>query len=338
MRVVTAAEIDRLLEYPGLIEAIAEAFAGDIVAPPRHHHRISRPGAEATLLLMPAWHASDGFIGIKSVSVFPDNAARMKPSVMGSYLLLDGASGEPLAVLDGVALTLWRTAATSALASRTLSRPDASRLTMIGAGALAPRLVAAHATVRPISHVTVWNRTLAHAEQVAAALSRPGLTVSASADLEAAVRNADIVSAATLTRTPLVQGAWLKPGTHVDLVGAYTQGMREADDDAIRRARVFVDTRAGMKESGDIVGPLNAGVISEADIAGDLTDMARGLSEGRRTPEEITLFKSVGNAIEDLAAAVAIWRRRNGGKTADSSGRNGLSPGFMPNPGHDAEH
>jgi ornithine cyclodeaminase len=133
--------------------------------------------------------------------------------------------------------------------------------------------------------------------------------VTASDDLEAAVAGADIVSAATLTRTPLIRGAWLKPGTHVDLVGAYTPAMREADDDAIRRARIFVDTRAGMTESGDIAEPLKSGAITASDIAGDLADMARGLSEGRRNRDDITLFKSVGNAIEDLAAAVAVWRR-----------------------------
>ncbi|MCR4283331.1 MAG: ornithine cyclodeaminase family protein [Bauldia sp.] len=313
MRVVGAAEIDRLLDYPGLIEAIREAFAGTIIAPARHHHRITRPGAEATLLLMPAWHeAANGYAGVKIVSVFPDNAARSKPSVTGTYLLLAGDSGEPLAALDGVALTLWRTAATSALASRYLSRTESSRLAMIGAGALAPRLVAAHASVRPIAEVTVWSRTAENARRLAATLKRPGLSVTASEDLAATVAGADIVSAATLAHEPLIRGAWLKPGTHVDLVGAYTPRMREADDDTIRRARVFVDTRAGMKESGDIAEPLRTGNNADTDIAGDLHDMVRGLADGRRSAAEITLFKSVGNAIEDLAAAVQVWKRLNG--------------------------
>ncbi len=195
MRVVTAAEIDGLLDYPGLIAAIRAAFRANLTAPPRHHHRIPRPGSEATLLLMPAWHqgADGGFIGVKLVSVFPDNATRSLPSVMGTYLLMAGDSGVPLAALDGVALTLWRTAATSALVSGALARHDASHLAMIGAGALAPHLIRAHASVRPITHVTVWNRTLAHAERLAAEMTRPGFTVTATADREAAIRAADIV-------------------------------------------------------------------------------------------------------------------------------------------------
>jgi ornithine cyclodeaminase len=314
MRVVSAAEIDRVLDYPGLIAAIREAFRGSVVAPARHHHRIPRPGvAEATLILMPAWQVGgNGFIGVKIVSVFPDNATRAKPSVMGTYLLIAGDSGEPLATLDGVALTLWRTAATSALVSDILARPDASRMAMIGAGALAPKLIAAHASVRPITHVTIWNRSLAKAERLAASLDRPGLKVTASADREAAIREADIISVATLTKEPLVQGAWLKPRTHVDLVGAYTPAMREADDDAIRRSTVYVDTHAGMKESGDIAQPLVSGALKEANIGGDLFDLARDTGPRRRSADEITLFKSVGNAIEDLAAAAEVWRRLNG--------------------------
>ena len=313
MRVVGAAEIERLLDYPGLIDAIGEAFAGSVTAPVRHHHTVPRSDADATLILMPAWQASgDGFIGVKIVSVFPGNAARQKPSVMGAYLLLAGDSGEPLAVLDGVTLTLRRTAAASAFAARALARADARRLAMIGAGALAPHLIAAHAAVRPIEEVTIWNRSPEKAAQLAAAIARPGLSVSVSPRIEDAVHSADIVSAATMSQEPLVRGAWLAPGTHVDLVGAYTPAMREADDDAIRKARVFVDTRGGMRESGDIAQPLAAGVISESDIAGDLHDLARSSTPGRRSVDEITLFKSVGNAIEDLAAAVQVWRRLGG--------------------------
>jgi ornithine cyclodeaminase len=259
---------------------------------------------------MPAWHADDaGFAGVKVVTVFPYNASHARPSVMGTYLLLAGDTGEPLAALDGVALTLRRTAATSAFASRQLSRPDASRLAMIGAGALAPHLIAAHAAVRPIGNVAIWNRTPETARRLAASLDRTGLVVTATDDLEGAVRNADIVSTATMSRAPLIRGAWLAPGTHVDLVGAYTPDMRETDDEAIRRARVFVDTRSGMKESGDIAQPLASGALAEAGIAGDLHDLAHGADAGRRTPDEITLFKSVGNAIEDLAAAVQVWRK-----------------------------
>ncbi len=314
MRFVAAAEIDKVLDYPALVEALADAFRAGIVAPVRHHHAIERVGESATLLLMPAWDtAGDGFIGVKIASVFPLNATRGKPSVMGTYLLLAGDSGAPLAGFDGMTLTLWRTAAASALAARALARRDASRMAMIGAGALAPRLIAAHAAVRPITRVTVWNRTPEAAERLAASLDRPGLTVTATRDREAAVAEADVVSVATMAREPLVAGAWLKPGAHLDLVGAYTPAMREADDAAIRRARVYVDTRGGaLKEAGDIVQPIEAGVIGAADIAGDLFDLCRGVALGRQSDEEITLFKSVGSAIEDLAAAILVWRRTPG--------------------------
>ena len=310
MRSVPADAVDSLLDYAGLADAIEAAFAGAVTAPDRHHHRIARPGTEATLLLMPAWEdRPGGFVGVKLATVFPDNASRGKPSVFGTYLLLDGESGEPLAAIDGVSLTLRRTAAASALASRYLSRPDSSRLAMIGAGALAPHLIAAHAVVRPIDTVVIWNRTPDAAERLAERLNRHGLRVTATSDIEAAVRSADLVSAATLARAPLVRGAWLAPGTHVDLVGAFTPEMRDADDEALRRATVFVDTRGGMRESGDIAGPLASGALAEDGIAGDLHDLAHGTHPGRRTADEITLFKSVGNAIEDLAGAVAIWRK-----------------------------
>lgn len=311
MRVVGADEIERLLVFPDLAETLRKAFRSGVTVPPRHHHRIPRGTSDATFILMPAWDDDPGgHIGVKVISVFPDNAARGKPSVTGAYLLLAGDSGEPLAVLDGRMLTLRRTAAASALAASYLARPDARRLVMIGAGALAPHLIAAHAAMRPIEEVAIWSRTGAAAERLAATLDRPGLRVRAVGNPGAAVAAADIVSAATLSAEPLVQGAWLTPGTHIDLVGAFTPAMREADDEAIGRARVYVDTRAGaLKEAGDIVQPLASGVLVAAAIAGDLFDLCRGTAEGRRTADEITLFKSVGTAIEDLAAAAEVWRR-----------------------------
>lgn len=310
MRVVTAAEIGRVLDYQGLIAAIRVGFAGSTTAPVRHHHTFPRDGAaDATIILMPAWHDGGGFIGVKIVTIFPDNGRKQKPSVMGSYLLLAGDTGEPLAILDGRELTLARTAATSALVAEALARPDAQRLAMVGTGALAPRLIAAHAAVRPIREVSVWGRDLEKATALAQSLDLPGIRVTATADREAAVGGADIVSVATLSHTPLVAGAWLRPGTHLDLVGAFLPTMREADDDAVRRATVYVDTRAAMRESGDIAGPLQSGVLSEAAVAGDLFDLARRPSLWRSSDDEITLFKSVGHAIEDLAAAAYVWGR-----------------------------
>ena len=312
MRFVSADEIARILTYESLIEALHQAFLNDdITVPVRHHHTIGQAEGDATLLLMPAWTASaDRFLGCKLVTVFPRNAAAGKPSVQGAYFLMSGETGEPLAVMDGRALTAWRTAAASALAARFLARADASHLVMVGAGSLAPHLVRAHAAVRPIKRVTLWNRTRSRAVSLAFGLSVAGADVSVTDDLEAAVREADIVSCATLAAEPLIRGAWLKRGTHVDLVGAFTPKMREVDDRAIARARIFVDTRAAaVKEAGDLAIPLRRGVITRAAVLGDLFDLCRGKVAGRKRKDEITLFKSVGTAIEDLAAAMLIWRR-----------------------------
>ncbi len=311
MRVIGADEVDAALGFPELIEALDAAFRSDIVTPTRHHHQIARPDADATLLLMPAWDSGvGGYAGVKIVSVVPGNAARGRPSVVGSYLLLEGDTGEPLAILDGPALTAWRTAAASALAARHLARPDSRRLVMIGAGALAPKLIAAHAATRPIEHVAIWNRTPARAVALAQELDSPERRVVPAEDIEAAISSADIVSCATMSTEPLVRGAWLRAGVHVDLVGAYNPAMREADDEALRRATVYVDTRAGaLAEAGDIVQAIATGVLQEADIAGELLDLCRGVMRGRTTDSEITLFKSVGTALEDLATAVLVYER-----------------------------
>lgn len=316
MRFFDGAAVDGALAYPGLVDILQAAFRQGAISPLRHHHAIALDGrSEATLLLMPAWEATapgaataGRYLGVKTVTVFPDNAARGKPAVFGTFLLLSAETGETLAVMDATRLTAWRTGAASALASRYLSRPDASRLLMVGAGALAPHLVAAHASVRPIREVALWNRSPERARALLPTLAAQGLNVSVAADLEAAVRRADIVSAATISAEPLIRGDWLSPGTHVDCVGAYKPTMRETDDAVVRRARIFVDTRTGaLAEAGDIVQPLQAGVIGREAILGDLFDLTRGTVAGRQTPQEITFFKSVGAAIEDLAAAIAVY-------------------------------
>lgn len=313
LRVLNADDVSAALSYPALVEALREAFRSDLAVPVRHHHTISQPGRDATLLLMPAWTGAEGadrFIGCKIVTVFPDNVAAGKPSLHGQYLLMSGASGEPLALIDARALTAWRTAAASALAATFLARADASHLVMIGAGALAPHLVRAHAAVRPIRRVTLWNRTRGRAVSLAFGLAVVGIEVEIADDLAAAVADADIVSCATLATDPILRGAWLKPGTHVDLVGGFTPKMREADDEAICRARLYVDTRAGaLKEAGDIAIPLRRRVIAKKDIGGDLFELCRGKAKGRTSDKQITLFKSVGTAIEDLTAAMLVWKR-----------------------------
>lgn len=317
MLIIGPEAVDRALSYGGLIETLRTAFRDGAVQPVRHHHTVERPdGADVTLLLMPAWSdlkaagtSDNGHIGIKIVTVSPDNNAINKPAVMGNYLLLDAKTGEPQALIDGQKITVWRTACASALAASYLAREDAKTHLIVGAGALSVHLAKAHRAVRPIEQVLVWNRTAANAAKIVEQLQAQGIAAEVAADLDAAQSEADIISCATLSTVPLVKGALLKPGTHVDLVGAFTPAMRESDDEAIRRARVYVDTRAGAtKEAGDIVQALQSGALDEDAIAGDLFDLTRAAAKGRQSRDEITLFKSVGAALEDLAAAIAVYR------------------------------
>lgn len=316
---ISAEDIDRCLTHAGLVEILRAAFRAGAVQPLRHHHTVEQSeGLDVTLLLMPAWtdpsrETSEAHIGVKVVTVSPDNNTIGKPAIMGVYLLLDGTTGEPCALIDGQRLTLWRTACASALAASYLAREDAERLLVVGAGALAPHLARALASQRPIRQIRIWNRTPANAEKVAEALRGEGYDARTTGDLDAAVNWADIVSCATLSSTPLVRGHCLRPGTHVDLVGAYAPTMRESDDAAIARSAVYVDTRAGAtKEAGDIVQALKSGALALHDIKADLFELAREERPGRQSPDEITLFKSVGAAIEDLAAGVAVYKAFKG--------------------------
>lgn len=318
MKLISPAEVDGLLKWPDMINAIEQAFRQGVVQPVRHHHTVNRPdGAASTLLLMPAWSdfdalgdSSKGYMGVKIVTVSPDNGAIAKPAVMGVYLLLDGKTGEPKALVDGQRLTLWRTAGASALAAQYLAREDASKLVVLGAGALSGFLARAHSAVRPIKEISIWNRNIANAEKVANELSAGGFNARAVNDKDAAIAEADIITAGTLSTEPLILGKHLKPGAHVDLIGAFTPTMRESDDECVRRARVFVDTKDGaLKEGGDIVQPIKAGVITESHVIGDLFDLTRGVIHGRRSADEITLFKSVGAALEDLAAGILVYEK-----------------------------
>jgi alanine dehydrogenase len=307
MRVIDAAQVHAALPYPALIEALREAFQAGGDVPLRQHYTIpNAQGADGMLLVMPAWQAGR-HMGIKAVSVFPDNPTQGLPSVIGAYLLFDARNGAPKAVIDGVALTVRRTACASALAAGYLARREAAHLLMVGAGALAPHLVRAHCAVRRYVKVSLWNRNPARAEELAAGLRDLGVAVKVIDDLEAAARAADVISCATLSAEPLIKGAWLKAGAHLDLVGGFTPRMREADDEAVGRAEVYCDTRAGaLKEAGDLTQPIERGIITAASVRGDLFDLVRGEAPLRSGPEAITLFKSVGYALEDLAAAELV--------------------------------
>ncbi len=256
---------------------------------------------------MPAWRVGRR-IGVKLVTVFPGNAARNERAVGAVYALFDARNGTPLALFDGEEITARRTAGASAYAARCLARVDARHLALVGSGRLARGLVEAHMHVRPIERVSLWSRTAEHAAAAAAAMAGDGLPVTAARDLEQAVRDADIVSCATLSTEPLVRGAWLRPGVHLDLVGAFNARMRETDDAAIARADlIVVDSRPGaLAEGGDIVCAVASGAIDASAIAADLADLARGAHPGRTRDDEITVFKSVGFALEDLAAAEAV--------------------------------
>ncbi|MCB2102021.1 MAG: ornithine cyclodeaminase family protein [Rhodobacterales bacterium] len=318
MRVIPAAALETALDYRSLVDRLRDYFRSGCTVPVRHRHTLPSPlggegggeGAhDATLLLMPAWR-DGGYIGVKIATVFPDNGAQGLPAVMASYLLMSGKTGAPLALIDGTELTVRRTAAASALASRYLSRSDSERLLMVGTGKLAPHLILAHASQRPICNVLVWGRDVKKAKALAKRLDRPDFRVAATEDLESAARGAHVISCATLSRDPLIRGEWLQPGQHLDLVGAFTPAMRESDDAAVRRARVFVDTREGaLKEAGDITQALASGALSEDAVRGDLFDLTRGAVSGRDHYRDITLFKSVGTALEDLAAAKMAFER-----------------------------
>ncbi|MGL4322699.1 MAG: ornithine cyclodeaminase family protein [Beijerinckiaceae bacterium] len=315
MRFFSAAEIDAALTPLKMVEALRASFRSDVVAPKRHHHVMQRPDADATLLLMPAWShpaAREAYSGVKVVSVFPGNAAHGVASVQGTYILMNGATGVPLAAMDGARLTLHRTAAASALAASYLARQTISSMVMVGAGALAGPLIRAHKSVRPsIKNITVWNHKLQRVPDFLKSLhDDPALHdihFTVAEDLKGAVQQADLVSCATLSREPLVHGAWLKPGAHLDLVGSYNLQMREADDDALRCASIFVDTPACMTEGGDVAIGIKNGVIGEDAVLADFTALTRGTHKGRVSDAEITLFKSVGASQEDLAAAMAVW-------------------------------
>jgi ornithine cyclodeaminase len=295
------------LPFGALIATLRDAFSAEAEVPLRHRHTL---GDDAVLLLMPAWLGRTA-LGVKLVTVFAENGKRGLNAVSSTYLLCDGETGQHVAVIDGNELTGRRTAAASALAGSFLAREDAASLLIVGSGHIAGLMAPAWRTVRPICRVAVWNHRPAGAARLAAALRADGFDAAAVDDLPAAVAQADVVSCATLSPTPLVRGAWLRPGTHLDLVGAYLPAMRECDDDAMLRARVFVDSSAALAEGGDLVQPLQAGVFDHAHVVGTLCDLCRGSVPGRSDPAEITLFKSVGTALEDLAAAGLVARALN---------------------------
>ncbi|MBL8331919.1 MAG: ornithine cyclodeaminase family protein [Rubrivivax sp.] len=287
-----------------LIQALRRRFAEGCEVPQRHVHAVGDAGQ---VLLMPAWRPG-GRLGIKTVNVFAGNAARGLPALHAVYTLFDATTGVPLAQMDGGVLTSRRTVAASALAADHLARPDARTLLVVGSGQLAKLVPEAMRSVRPsIDRVRVWNHRPEGARRLADQWRGQGLAAEAVDDLEAAVRSADIVSCVTLSTAPLVQGRWLQPGSHLDLVGGYTPTMRESDGECLRRARVWVDTPEALAKAGDLLQAAAEGAFDPARVQGTLADLCRGLAGGRADQTECTLFKSVGTALEDLAAAELVF-------------------------------
>ncbi|MDW5376169.1 ornithine cyclodeaminase family protein [Halomonas sp. HP20-15] len=316
---LNAEQVTQALPWDAMVEALDAVFTRTVHSPVRHHHHMHVPGdPDATLLLMPAWIEGQ-YLGVKQVNVFPGNSARGEPGLSSHYLLSCARTGRHLAQLDGNELTARRTAGASALAARYLAREDARELLMVGAGRMGHRLIPAHRAIRPIERVRVWDIRESSAQALVEELVAEGIDaqVIPSDGLAEAVGRADIISCATLSREPLIRGEWLSPGTHVDLVGSFTPQMREADDEVMRRGAIFVDTRAGaLSETGDLIDPLASGVITEADILADFPDLCGVRHAGRPALADadraITVFKSVGASIEDLAAAIAAFERSTG--------------------------
>jgi ornithine cyclodeaminase/alanine dehydrogenase-like protein (mu-crystallin family) len=308
LAVIDAERTRDALPFARLIPVLRQAFTGGAKVPQRHHHTIAQPdGTSAVLLLMPAWQ-DQGYLGVKIVTIFPGNSARGLPGLDSSYLLCDGQTGRHLALIDGNQITARRTVGVAALAASYLAREDATSLLLVGAGRVASLAAEAFRAVRPIRTVAIWNRDRAKAATLAEALRGRGFDAAVTPSLREAAAKADIVCCATLSTTPLIQADWLKPGTHLDLIGSFTPTMREADDACFALGRVYVDSLDALAESGDLVDTIRNGTLRPAAIAGTLAQLCAGAIAGRGTDEEITVFKAVGTALSDIAAGALVYR------------------------------
>lgn len=301
MQSLTAHDLIERLPYARLTAQLPKLLRGETISPQRHVHTISNAGEpDATLLMMPAW--SQGIGGVKIVNVTPGNARRYLPAVTASYLLFNAVTGEHMALLDGGELTARRTAAVAAVAADRLAMDRAHSLLLVGSGRIASQLAFAYRAVREIDAVQVFSPTAANAEKLVAALKAGGFHAEVCTDLAAGAARADIIACATLSKEPLIKGEWLRNGQHVALIGGYLKDMREADDAAMTRADIWVDSFAALSEAGDLTQPIEAGLLHHEMIRGTL----RTLCAGEAVPDRgqrITLFKSVGDAAQDLAAA-----------------------------------
>lgn len=309
MRLIDTETTRRALPFDRLIPALRAMFVAGCEVPLRHTHSLE-PAADdspRTVLIMPAWQV-DGYLGIKTVTIFPGNARRDLPGLFSTYVLYDAQTGEPLAQIDGNEITSRRTAAASALAASYLAPEDARTLLVVGAGRVGSLLPEAYRTVRPIERVLVWDRDQAAATALAGRLCAQGIDAAVAPELSKAVGDADIVSCATLATQPIIEGYLLRGHSHLDLIGSFTPQMREADDACFADARIFIDTEEALHKSGELLGPMTRGVFSSGDVVGTLTDLATGKVPGREKDTGRTVFKAVGTALEDLAAAMLVFK------------------------------
>lgn len=309
MKVITGDQVHAALSWPVVLDALEDAYAGSFTMPQRHVMRLSNePGNHDAFALLPAWN--DEVIAVKAFTYFPQNAPP-HASLYAQILLFDRQHGEPLGVIDGRSVTFWRTAGISALAARYLAREDAATLLLLGTGNLAPHLIRAHAAVRPLRKILLWGRAAAKAqvlcEEMQAEFTELNFTVVDS--IESACQEADTIVCATGSPEILVRGAWLRPGTHLDCLGNHHAGHRECDTEAVVRSQVYVDTFSNcFKEAGEILLPIQEGQFSQDQVLGELADLCSQRVKGRTTPDQITLFKSVGAALGDLATARVVWQ------------------------------
>lgn len=302
-------QIESLFSYREFIPLLKDYFTKDITSPHRPHYPIDNGTSDPNmLLLMPAWQV-DEYIGIKLISIFKENPKVGLETINGLYVLMSGKTGLAISTFDAATITAKRTAATSALASSFLAREDSKTYTMLGTGKLCAEFINAHHSIFEIDTAQIWGRSFEKAQAKATALSGTGINVVAVSDKSEAISQSDIVSAATFSKTPIVFGNDVKSGTHIDLVGSYLPDYREADDELIKKATVVPDTKAALAESGDLVIPLANKIITESDLKTNLITLCKDESLGRISREEITCFKSVGYALEDLAIAVYLYQK-----------------------------
>ena len=310
MKIISAQDVHAALSYPALVDALQVAYAGRFSMPPRNVYLLDDdPGNHDAFAVLPSWN--DELIAVKSFTYFPDNPGPEYKLLYSKIMLFDRKHGEPLALVDGTSVTFWRTAGISGLASRLLSREDSKTLLLLGTGNLAPYIIKAQLSVRPIERVLIWGRTPGKAKAIAEQFAGDKESVSFEAveDRQAACSEADIIVSATGSHEPLVLGGWVKPGTHTDFIGNHHATKRECDTALVQKSKVYADSYVNcFKEAGEVLVPIDEGAITKDHVVGELTEMCSGAVKLRESDQEITLFKSIGMAMSDPVGAGVAYQ------------------------------